>query len=192
VPKKSNYQSNTSSSNWTRDNWCQKLARIWWLDVGFRLVIGFTGILKFGAKLIMALSLIHTVYNSLVCTLFSVIHWFTRLCFSTVLTRLCHVTASSKGDSSASAPTPPPGVDCLITTSHSHWLIMSRGHFTPGGLPPISSSWNVRHRKLGFQNFLYCCVRVFFAAEECLLSHSLTNVDSRSSKFWRWADMSQF
>jgi hypothetical protein len=47
--------------------------------------------------------LVTTLYKSVICTLlFSVIYWFTRRCFTTVVTRHCYVTISNNGDSTTS------------------------------------------------------------------------------------------
>jgi hypothetical protein len=69
------------------------MSGIKWLEAGFGLVNGFSGLLH---KTWLHRSLIWTL-------IFSVIHGYTRCCFATVFKRRCYVKASNNGDSSASA-----------------------------------------------------------------------------------------
>jgi hypothetical protein len=123
--------------------------------------------------------LVTALYKSSVRTLlFSVIHGFTRRGFATVFTRRCYTTAFNDGDSSSSAPTSPPGGDCLITTSDSDC------DSPTWGPRYIASGWTEQKTPLPTVLLLlqvYLWSRDLVAMEACLLGRALATAVSYGS-----------
>jgi hypothetical protein len=106
-----------------------------------------------------------------------------------VFTGCCLVTALNTVDSSASVFTYLSATDCLIAPhGRKSWPLTPSRVWPPmvttryRRLALASDSEHGPNREHSLQQFLYCCVRVFTAAEACLPSRSLaTDVFSGSA-----------